>query len=74
MPANQITSETDQLLEGNNNLKMTKKETENVNQPSPDKEIELIYFFKSLVEKILGLYKFSGWFYQTLKEEIMPNL
>ena len=63
----------DELLEACNLLKLNYEETENLNKPITSKEI------KSVTENLLTkkspeLDCFTGKFYQTSKEELIPIL
>ena len=63
----------DELLETCNLLKLNYEETENLNKPITSKEI------KSVTENLLTknspeLDSFTGKFYQTSKEELIPIL
>ena len=63
----------DQLLERNNLSKLTQEEIDDLNRPIPVKEIESIINILPK-EKAPGTDGFTGEFYLTFKEEIIPIL
>ena len=63
----------DPFLERHNLPKLTQKEIDNLNTPISIKEIESI-INNLLKQKALRPDRFTGGFYQTFKEEIMPIL
>ena len=65
--------EMDKFLEKHNLLRLNQEEIENMNTPILSNEIESV--IKSLpTQKSLGLDGFTGKFYQTFKEELIPIL
>lgn len=61
----------DKLLNRHILLKLSRKETDNLNSSISIKEIKGIVK-NFLIRKTVGLEGFTGAFYQTIKEEIMP--
>ena len=68
-----ILEEMDKFLEKHNLLRLNQEEIENINRPIRSTEIETV--IKNLpTHKSPGQDGFTGEFYQTLREELMPVL
>ena len=65
--------EMDKFLEKHNLLRLNQEETENINRPITSTEIEIL--IKNFpTNKSPGPDGFSGEFYQTFREELIPIL
>ena len=65
--------EMDKFLEKHNLLRLNQEETEKINRPITSTEIETV--IKNLpTNKIPGPDGFTGKFYQTFREELLPVL